>query len=88
MALDLSKIQADVTAQQGTVNSAVTLLQQLVAAINAISTSDPQTQAQLDSLAASIEANTTALANAVAANPVPGSGSTGTTGPTGTAPTP
>ena len=61
---DLSKLQADVTQNQSVVDSAVTLLQGLKAALDAAGT-DP---AALAALSSSLETQTAALAAAVAAN--------------------
>lgn len=69
MAVDVSKIQADVAAQTTVTQSAVALLQQLTDALKNIPPStDPQTQAAIDALAQSIEANTASLADAITKN--------------------
>lgn len=68
MALDLSRMQTDVSNQSTVTASVVTLLQQLKAAVDAIQTNDPAVQQQLDALAQAIEDNSTTLSNAVVAN--------------------
>ena len=68
-AIDLTAITADVAANTSAANSAIQLLNNLTAIIKAIPPSnDPTTQAALDSLAQTLEANNTAIANAVTAN--------------------
>jgi hypothetical protein len=75
--LDLSKLQADVTAILGAEKSAVALLNSLGDAVKAIPPStDPATQAALDALAGQIEAGTADLAAAVAANQPPAADAT------------
>lgn len=64
MAKTLADVQADVTAEDSVIDSAVALLQGLAAQVAALQPN----QAAIDALAADIEAKTTALANAVAAN--------------------
>lgn len=61
---DLTQLTADVTANKDTIDSAVTLLQGLKAALDAAGT-DP---AKLAELSSQLEANTNALAAAVVAN--------------------
>lgn len=80
---DLTSLKADVAAQSTVIQSAVTLLNGLSAQLAAaIASNDPT---QLAALQASIEANTSQLSAAVAANTQgPAAGATGTTGPTGT----
>lgn len=70
MAIDVSKLTADVQAQTDAVNSAVTLLNGLTQAINDLKnqTQDPAAQAAIDDLANKVEAATQALASAVTAN--------------------
>lgn len=68
---DLSKLQADVTAQTDTIQSAVTLLSglsQQIAALKNAGTSDKATQDAIDALASTVEQNSQALAAAVTAN--------------------
>ncbi len=68
----LDPILAAVTAEQGTVASVVTLLQQLSAALTqAIANNDP---VKAQAILAEINANTTALAQAVIQNPLPPAG--------------
>lgn len=64
MAIDLTQLTTDVSADTDAVNSAVTLLNTLAAEITA-NANDP---AALAALAASLEANTATLATAVTAN--------------------
>ncbi len=72
MTVDLTKITADVAAVQGVEASAVTLIQALAAAVKAIPPStDPTTQAALDSLSSQLETGTASLSAAVVANPAP-----------------
>lgn len=71
-------IQADVTAEDTVVDSAIALIQGIAAALQAAGT-DP---AKLAALHTDITNKTQALAQAVAAN-TPASGSTGPTGATG-----
>ena len=61
---DLTQLTADVTANGNAVQSAITLLQGLKAALDAAGT-DPT---KLAALSTQLEASTTALANAVVAN--------------------
>ena len=69
MAIDLSKLQAEVTANTTVEQSVVALLGQLSAIIAAIPPSnDPVTQAALDQLTSTLSANDTALSAAVTAN--------------------
>lgn len=69
MAIDLSKLTAEVANNTTVEGSVVTLLNQLTAIIKAIPPStDPTTQAALDQLTATLAANDTALAGAVTAN--------------------
>ena len=78
MAIDLSKLQAEVTANTTVEQSVVALLGQLSAIIAAIPPSnDPVTQAALDQLTSTLSANDTALSAAVTANTpaAPASGS-------------
>ncbi len=73
----ITQLQTDVTAQKGTVASALTLLQGLSAALQDVLaklTAAGVTPAQLQSLVdldAAVVANTQSLAAGVAANPVP-----------------
>lgn len=69
MAGELDKLQADVTAENTVIDSAITLLQGLKAALDAaIASGNP---AALTALSATIEAKTQALADAVTANTPP-----------------
>lgn len=69
MAIDLTKLTAEVTANTTVTSSVETLITNLAAQIAAIPTStDPVTQAALDALVATLNANDTSLANAVTAN--------------------
>jgi hypothetical protein len=73
MAVDLAQIQADVGKNADVVQSAVTLLSGLKSQIDDLKTkvsSDPQSQAAVAALSQSLEAQTKALADAVAANTV------------------
>ena len=72
MANTLASIQSDVTAEDSVVDSVITLLQGLSAAVAAL---QPNQQA-IDALAADIEAKTATLSNAVVAN-TPASPTTG-----------
>ena len=66
MAGELAKLQADVAAESTVVDSAITLLQGLKAALDAaIASGDPSA---LTALSADIEAKTAVLSAAVAAN--------------------
>lgn len=66
MAATLDQVVSDVAAQTTVINSAITLLQQIKAALDAaIATGD---LAKVQAVATQIEANTAALAAAVAAN--------------------
>lgn len=72
MAIDISKLTADVAAVQGTVNSVKAFIAGLQAQIAAIPPStDPQTQAALDALSTQLEASTAELASAITTNPGP-----------------
>jgi peptidoglycan hydrolase CwlO-like protein len=68
MMADLSRLQADVAAQKTVIDSAVALLQSLAGQVRATA-GDPDS---VEALAASLEANSKALADAVAANTVVG----------------
>jgi hypothetical protein len=69
MAIDLTKLTAEVTNNTTVEASVVALLQQLTAIIKAIPPStDPTTQAALDQLTATLATNDQALAAAVTAN--------------------
>jgi hypothetical protein len=66
MAIDLSKLQDEVTKSSTVTQSVVALIQNLAAQIDAIpASSDPTTQAALDQLVDTLNANDTALATAV-----------------------
>jgi len=67
VATDFTEIQQDVAAQQGVVESAITLLEHIHQELEDAGTD----QTALDNLKASIEANTSKLADAVAANQDP-----------------
>jgi hypothetical protein len=76
--IDLTKITADVAANTNAVNSAASLLQELTALVKAIPpSSDPVTQAAIDNLATTMEANTANLANAIVTNTPAASQATG-----------
>lgn len=70
MALDISKLQADVAAEADAVQSAVTLLNGLTAAIADLKnqTNDPAMQAAIDDLAGKVESQKQALSDAIVAN--------------------
>lgn len=69
MAIDLTKITAEVAANTTVTGSVVALVQNLAAIIKAIPPStDPQTQAALDALTATLNSNDTTIASAVTAN--------------------
>lgn len=69
MAIDLSKITAEVANNTSVTNSVVQLVQNLAAEIKAIPPSnDPATQAALDQLTATLTANDGTIATAVTAN--------------------
>jgi len=69
MSIDLTKIQAEIAANTSVTQSVVTLVNTLATEIKNIPPSnDPQTQAALDSLVATLQANDQTLAAAVAAN--------------------
>lgn len=70
MALDFSKLQADVAAEQTVVDSVVALLEKLAQELRdaLAGVPDPAAQAAIDDVAAKLEAHTAALAAAVAAN--------------------
>jgi hypothetical protein len=73
MAVDLAQIQADVGKNADVVQSAVILLSGLKSQIEGLKaqvSSDPQSQAAIAALSQSLEAQTKALADAVAANTV------------------
>jgi small-conductance mechanosensitive channel len=73
MAVDLAQIQADVGRNADVVQSAVILLSGLKSQIEDLKTkvsSDPQSQAAIAALSQSLETQTKALADAVAANTV------------------
>lgn len=61
---NLADVQADVTAEDTVIDSAIALLQGLAAQVAAL----PPNQAAIDALAADITAKTQVLANAVTAN--------------------
>jgi phage shock protein A len=68
---DLTKLQSDVTAQTSVVQGVSTLLSQLSKEISDLKnqgTADPALQSAIDDLAAKVEANSQALADAVTAN--------------------
>lgn len=69
MAGELDKLEADVAAEAGVIASAVTLLQGLKAALDAAIASGDMSR--VVAVNAQIEAQTQALADAVAANPLP-----------------
>jgi len=70
MAVDFSQLQQDVANDTNVVSSAVTLLQSLKAQLDAaLALGDPaQIQSQIQQISQSLEANSTALAQAVVAN--------------------
>ena len=69
MAIDLTKLTAEVAANTSVTTSVETLISNLAAQIAAIPTStDPATQAALDALVQQLNANDTGLAAAVTAN--------------------
>jgi hypothetical protein len=70
MAKSLADLQQDVTAEGTVIEGAVTLLQGLSAQIADLKTkiTDPDAQAEIDALAASIEGQTAVLAGALVAN--------------------
>ena len=69
LAIDLTKLTAEVANNTTVETSVVALLGQLTALINAIPPStDPTTQAALDALTATLTANDGAIASAVTAN--------------------
>lgn len=70
MALDISKLQADVAAEADAVQSAITLLNGLTAAIADLKnqTNDPAMQAAIDDLATKVETQKQALGDAIVAN--------------------
>jgi hypothetical protein len=82
MALDFTKLVADVAAEKTVMESAITLLQSLSVSLNearrllaeAIAANDPvavaAAQAQIDALASDVEAHTSTLATAVVENTV------------------
>ena len=73
MAVDLAQIQADVGKNADVVQSAVVLLSGLKSQIDDLKTKvspDPDTQAAVAALAQTLESQTKALADAVAANTV------------------
>lgn len=68
---DLSKLQNDVTAQTSVIQGVSTLLSQLSKEISDLKnqgSADPTLQAAIDDLAAKVESNSQALADAVTAN--------------------
>ena len=73
MAVDLTNLQNAVANETGAVNSAITLIQGMVAEINTLiaASGDTVDPAALQDLANQFDAQSTALANAVAANPLP-----------------
>lgn len=76
MALDLTKLQAEITNNTTVTGSVVTLVQKLAAEIAAIPPStDPTTQAALDALTATLTANDGTIAAAVTANTSTATGS-------------
>ena len=69
MAIDLTKLTAEIAANTSVTASVEALVSNLAAQIAAIPTStDPATQAALDALVQSLNANDTSLAAAVVAN--------------------
>ena len=68
MAIDLTKLTAEVAANTSVTSSVVALVQQLAAQVAGITTTDPATQAQLDALVAQLQGNDTSIAAAVTAN--------------------
>ena len=68
MTLDWAKLEADIAAEQTAIDGVVKLLETLSAEIRNLPTSDPATQAKIDGIASQLEAQTAALAAAVAAN--------------------
>lgn len=70
MALDISKLQADVAAEADAVQSAITLLNGLTQAIADLKnqTNDPAMQAAIDDLATTVETQKQALSDAIVAN--------------------
>ena len=86
MAVDISALTAEVANNTAVDGSIVQLVQNLAAQIAAIPPStDPQTQAALDALTATLKNNDASIAAAVVANTpaAPSGGATGATGPTG-----
>ena len=86
MAIDISALTAEVANNTAVDGSIVQLVQNLAAQIAAIPPStDPQTQAALDALTATLKNNDASIAAAVVANTpaAPSGGATGATGPTG-----
>lgn len=70
MAIDISKLQADVAAEADAVQSAITLLNGLTTAIADLKnqTNDPAMQAAIDDLATKVETQKQALSDAIVAN--------------------
>jgi hypothetical protein len=80
MALDFTKLTADVTAERNTIDSAITLLTAIntelkdlhIKLADALAANDPAAlaaaQAQIDALVVNVEANTGVLAAAVQSN--------------------
>ncbi len=68
--VDLTKLQADVEAENTVLTSAETLLAGLAEAVRAIPAPDTNTQAAVDALATEIEGKTAELSAAIAANTV------------------
>lgn len=69
MAIDLTKLSAEVAANTSVSGSVLVLVKNLAAQIAAIPpSSDPATQAALDRLVSTLNANDTSLAAAVTAN--------------------
>jgi small-conductance mechanosensitive channel len=74
MAIDLSKLTADVSAQSDVIKSAqaaIAGLQQAIVDLKSQVSPDPQTQAAIDALATQVEQNSSALASAIPANTAP-----------------
>lgn len=77
LSADITTLQADVTAQAGAIQSAVTLIQGFNAALQAAlqaaqnAGATPEQLQALTDLDTSLQSNTSSLAQAVAANPLP-----------------
>lgn len=68
MAIDLTKMNAEIAANTTVTSSVVALVNNLAAQIAALSTTDPATQAQIDALVQTLSSNDTTIAAAVTAN--------------------